>query len=396
MPTRPSWLTPGVGGIGLASLLSDLGHEIPTALLPAFLTTVLGAPAAALGLIEGIADAAAGVAKLAGGALADDPSRRRDVAVGGYTATALLSAAIAFAPTALVVGLLRAAAWTARGLRVPARNALLADAVEPAAFGRAYGFERSMDNLGAIGGPLLALALVATVGLRPAILVSVIPGLLAAAAIAWAVRHLVRPTERHHAPVRIVVRPLLHGRLGALLIALALFEAGNVAATLLILRATDVLRPSLGDAAVSVAIALYTGYNIAATLSSVPAGHLVDRRGARMVLGGGFALFLAAYLAFAAAPAVVGLALAFLAAGVGIGAVETAEHAAVASLAPEGLRGSAFGLLAAIQSAGDFTASAGVGLLWTLASPSLAFTVAGVAMALALVALAAIGKAFRG
>ena len=84
-PGDQPWLTPGVRGIGLASLLSDLGHEVPTALLPSFLVTVLGAPAAALGLIEGIADALSGVAKVVGGALADDPGRRRSVAVGGYT-----------------------------------------------------------------------------------------------------------------------------------------------------------------------------------------------------------------------------------------------------------------------------------------------------------------------
>jgi len=89
-----TWLTPGVRGIGLASLLSDLGHEIPTTLLPTFLVTVLGAPAAAMGLIEGIADAFSGVAKVLGGALADDPGRRRSIAVGGYTLTAILSALI--------------------------------------------------------------------------------------------------------------------------------------------------------------------------------------------------------------------------------------------------------------------------------------------------------------
>ena len=92
---------------------------------------------------------------------------------------------------------------------------------------------------------------------------------------------------------------------------------------------------------------LYTGYNIAGTLASVPAGRLVDARGARIVFAAGVALFGLAYLGFAAAPGVVVLALAFVAAGVGIGAVETAEHAAVASLAPAGLRGSAFGLRAA-------------------------------------------------
>jgi len=81
----PRWLTPGVRGIGAASFLADVGHEVPTALLPAFLTATLGAPAAALGLIEGISDGLAGTARLAGGALADDPQRRRAAAVGGYT-----------------------------------------------------------------------------------------------------------------------------------------------------------------------------------------------------------------------------------------------------------------------------------------------------------------------
>ena len=188
------WLGPGVAGIGTASLLADAGHEIPTALLPSLLTSTMHAPAAALGLIEGISDGLAGVARLAGGGLADDPGRRRAVAVGGYTSTAVLAAAIGAATSVWQVGLLRAGAWTARGLRVPARNALLADAVPPSAYGRAYGFERMMDNLGAIVGPLLALGLVATVGVRWAIGLSVIPGLLAAGAIVYAIRKTRVPT----------------------------------------------------------------------------------------------------------------------------------------------------------------------------------------------------------
>src|SRR5215218_5987730 len=113
------WLTPGVRGIGTASLLADLGHEVPTALLPSFLTTTLGAPAAALGLIEGVSDGLAGAARLAGGALADDPQRRRAAAVGGYTTTAVLSGLVGVATSVWQVALLRAGAWTARGLRVP-------------------------------------------------------------------------------------------------------------------------------------------------------------------------------------------------------------------------------------------------------------------------------------
>ncbi len=86
-----SWRTPGVRGIGAASLLADVGHEVPTALLPSLLTSTLGAPAAALGLIEGVSDGLAGVARLGGGAFADDPKRRRAAAVGGYTTPAVLS-----------------------------------------------------------------------------------------------------------------------------------------------------------------------------------------------------------------------------------------------------------------------------------------------------------------
>jgi hypothetical protein len=115
-----------VGGIGAASLLADVGHEIPTSLLPSLLTSTLGAPAAALGLIEGVADGLAGAARFAGGALADDPQRRRAVALGGYGTTAGLSGLIGVATAVWQVAVLRSAAWFARGLRVPARNALLA------------------------------------------------------------------------------------------------------------------------------------------------------------------------------------------------------------------------------------------------------------------------------
>ncbi len=386
------WLTPGVRGIGSASLLSDLGHEVPTALLPSFLTSTLGAPASALGLIEGVSDALAGAAKLAGGALADDPQRRRAVAVGGYTTTAVLSGLIGVATSAWQVGVLRAGAWTARGLRGPSRNALLADVVPASAYGRAYGFERAMDNLGAIGGPLLALGLVELVGVRTAILLSTIPGLLAVAAIVYAIRRIAVPSEREHRPFRLHVRPVLRGRLGRLMIGISVFELGNVAATLLILRAADLLEPGRGvDDAAQVAIALYVVYNLAATLASVPAGRLGDRRGMVRVLALGVAAFALAYAGFAAAGASIPvLAAAFALAGVGIGCAETAEHAAVATLAPEGVRGSAFGLLAAVQSVGNLVASSVVGVLYTVASPPAAFAFAGGLMFIALIALAAL------
>jgi MFS family permease len=388
------WLGPGVAGIGTASFLADVGHEIPTALLPNLLTATLRAPAAALGLIEGIADGLAGVARLAGGAIADDPHRRRTVAVGGYITTAILSSLIGAATAVWQVGVLRAGAWAARGLRVPARNALLADIVPASVYGRAYGFERAMDNLGAIAGPLLALALVGLVSTRTAIALSIIPGLLAALAIVYAIRHAPRAEERHRQPIRLRVRPVLTGRLGRMMVGVSAFEFGNVAATLLILRATELLTPSRSqDRATQLALGLYVTYNLAATLASVPAGRLGDRHGAVLVLALGVGMFGLAYAGFAAGPtSVLTLAPWFVAAGVAIGCVETAEHAAVAALAPVELRGSAFGLLAAVQSFGNLAASAIAGLLWTAASPRIAFAYLVAWMLLALVSLLAAGR----
>ncbi|MFD7629675.1 MFS transporter [Streptomyces sp. NPDC059851] len=391
-PDGNRWLTPGVKGIGSASLLADVGHEIPTALLPSLLTS-LGAPAMALGAIEGISDALAGAARFGGGALADDPSRRRKVAVGGYTATAVLGAATAAATTVWQVGLLRAGAWVARGLRVPSRNALLADIVPPGAYGRAYGFERMMDNVGAILGPLVALGLVAWLGVTWAIALSVVPGLLAAAAIVYAIRRITSPAGRVTVPLRIRIRPVLRGDLGRLMAAVAAFEVGNVAVTLLILRASELLEPRYGTkTATTIALGLYTGYNIAAALASVPAGRLADRLGRRgpvLVLAGGVAGFAVSYGLLAVDVAAVAfLAVPFVLAGTGIGAVETAQHAAVAALADENLRGSAFGLLGAVQAFGNLAASAVAGVLWTAFSPTTAFAYLTVWMLPALAGLA--------
>jgi MFS family permease len=172
------------------------------------------------------------------------PRRRHAQAVGGYASTAVLSSLIGAATTVWQVVILRAGAWAARGMRVPAPNALLTEIVPAAVYGRAYGFERAMDNLGAIAGPLLALALVGLVGVRTAIALSIIPGLLAALAIVYAIRHAPWAEERERQPLRLRIRPVLGGRLGRLLVGVSAFEFGNVAATLLILRTSELLAPA--------------------------------------------------------------------------------------------------------------------------------------------------------
>lgn len=129
---------------------------------------------------------------------------------------------------------------------MPARNALLADVVPAEVYGRAYGFERMRDNLGAIAGPLAAVGLIAVVSVRTAIYLSVIPGLLAAAAIVYAIRRTPAPSRREHQRVRITVRPLLAGPLGWLMVGVTAFETGNCAATLLILWASELFAAGHG------------------------------------------------------------------------------------------------------------------------------------------------------
>ena len=244
-----------------------------------------------------------------------------------------------------------------------------------------------MDNLGAIAGPLLALLLVGLIGVRDAILISVVPGLLAAVAIWFAVRQApsFKSHERQH--LKIMVGPLLKGGLGRLFLGLSAFELGNVAATLLILRATQFFTPEMGlQKATQAALALYTGYNLAATLISIPAGHFVDKRGPIPVLATAPVLFCAAFIAFIL-EGLPQLAVGFVRAGIGIGCAETAQSSAVASLAPETHRGSAFGLLAAMQSFGSLAASAMAGILWTVFSPSTAFLYLALWMAIGAVAI---------
>jgi MFS family permease len=247
-----------------------------------------------------------------------------------------------------------------------------------------------MDNLGAIGGPLLAIALVATVGTRSAILLSVIPGLLAALAIIYAIRHTAAPQNRERQPIRLKVRPVLHGDLGELFVGISAFELGNCAATLLILRASELLEPGHGtDQATTIAIGLYVAYNVAATITSLAAGHISDRRTPRLVLAVGAAGFAIAYLGFTR-DTTNWLALApwFVLAGIGIGCAETAEHTAVAQAAPLNIRGSAFGLLAVVQSVGNLAASSIAGILWTTLSPTWAFGFLTAAMLIATVLIA--------
>jgi MFS family permease len=395
-PEDEAWLTPGVASIGAASFLSDAGHEMTTSLLPTFLTSTLHAGPAALGTIEGISDALVGLCKLAGGPIAADPARRARVATGGYLVTAFATAAIGLATAVWQVAILRALAWVSRGLRSPAKNALLVSLVPRSAYGRASGLERAGDNAGAVLGPLLASVLVTVVGIRHAMLLAFIPGIFAALAITIAAREARRSvgTAVGRRTLSFNLRELRQAGLVRTLAPAALFELGNVATTLLILRATGLLHADGRSltAATSVAILLYAGHNGAATLAAVAGGHLVDRANPRVVFAMAAGVYIAAYGLFAvdqhAWPV---LLAAFLMAGVGIGFADTAETTMVALALPDQLRGNGFGVLGLTQSFGDLGATLVMSWLWAAFSPTVAFGYVAAWMAASLLATLLLG-----
>jgi len=372
-------LSKGIASVGLASFFSDAGHEIITSVLPAFLISTLHASAGALGVIEGIADALTGAMKMIGGPLANDPKVRGKLASGGYIGTALATGAIGLAMTTWQAGALRAMAWLSRGLRSPARDAMLASLAQEGAYGKAYGTERMGDNLGAVVGPLLASILVSWVGIRSAMFFSVLPGLLAAVAITVAAREaksLASPIRRR---ARLELAALKQTGLLKPLIPIAFFEFGNIATTLLILRATELLQAggrSETDAA-SLAILIYAAHNVFAAVIAILGGMWIDKAGPRIVFGSGAFLYVLAYLGFAASfTSWMWLLLSFILAGSAIGLSETAESTLIAHILPDHLRGSGFGILGGVQSLGDFVSTAIVGLLYSVVSPAAGFAYA--------------------
>jgi MFS family permease len=373
-PQRPRWLNRTVLGIGLASLFSDWSHEMATTVLPAFLAT-MGVAAAWLGVIEGVSDGLSSFAKMASGYYTDRLQRRKPIAVVGYIATALGTASFGLATTAWHVLLSRASAWLGRGVRTPVRKALLAGAVTKETYGRAFGFERMMDTLGAIVGPASAFFLLAAFHHHypPLFAATLIPSLIAVALIAFAVREKERKPVPH---VSFGERlRMLPPSFRQFLVAVGLFGAGDFAHTLLILLATQKLAPELGAAkAASIAVGLYVLHNVFYAGFAFIAGGLADRFRKSLVLAAGYALAAVMAIAIILLPITVWtLGAIFILGGVYVAIEETLEDSFCAELVSEEHHGMAFGTLATVNGVGDFLSSIIVGALWTWAGTVAAF-----------------------
>ena len=374
------WLNRTVLGVGVTSLFSDWSHEIATAILPAFLATI-GAGPAWLGAIEGIADGLSSFAKLTSGHYTDQLKNRKPLAVFGYAVTALATASFAFATHAYHVLFGRAAAWLGRGVRSPAKKALLAADVAPGAYGRAFGLERLMDTVGAIAGPLTALWLLKVTdhNYRAVFLWTLLPGMIAVLSFWLLVRE--RPFEARKKVTFLAGLRSLPRNFREFLLGVGVFGSGDFSHTLLILYASRMLAPAHGAArAASMAVGLYTLHNVFYAGSAYVSGWISDIVPHRkLILAGGYALAGVTAIFLTTTPTSLWLlAGLFVLAGIYVGTEEALEDSLAAELIPKEQHGMAFGTLAAVNAVGDFLSSLAVGFLWSAVSARAAFSFSAV------------------
>lgn len=374
-----AWVNRTVVGIILATFLSDVSHEMCTAILPLYLTTLSLGPAS-LGLIEGLADFLVSLSKLAGGVVGHHVQRKRPLAALGYLTTTLATGAIGLAAGLWAIVSLRGVAWTGRGFRGPLRDYLLADAVEPTHFGRAYGLERAGDMLGAVIGPLIAASLIwGGVDLHTVILWTMGPGMLAAASFFFLTK------ERAATPSPVAARPMAEAlrsfprAFWIFLLGVFLFGLGDFSRTFLVFIGAQHFGEAglSGATTFSAAALLYMAHNLISAAVAYPIGHRGDHGNKLHILLWGYGLGVGTNLLLALATgSLMGLVGVVILSGTYIAVEETLEKAVAAELLSRDNRSLGFGLLACANAIGDLISSLYVGYFLEAKHPGVAFGLA--------------------
>ncbi|MBN2059981.1 MAG: MFS transporter, partial [Deltaproteobacteria bacterium] len=363
-PSIRKWFNRNVLAFGLTSFLSDFCHEMATSVLPQFMQAI-GASAAALGFIEGVADAISSFVKLGAGYHSDKIGHRKTWTVVGYILTAISKAVFAFAVAWPLILLGRVVGWLGRGIRGPLRDAMLAECVAPQDRGKAFGFHRAGDTAGAVAGPLAAFGLLSWIASRPGIidalgrwfpmlagapggdfrvifLLTLVPGILSVISIMII-------TEKRRAPNHGLQ---LMGTLRAMpkdyrrfLVAVGIFGMADFAPTLMILRATTVLEPQIGLFEASRLAALfYLLRNIVYAAASYPIGALSERFSRSRYLAVGYGVAVITFVGFVfVVSSICWFVIFFSLAGIFIAWEDTVEGITVRDYVEDSVAGTAYG-----------------------------------------------------
>ncbi|WP_247878266.1 MFS transporter [Azospirillum sp. TSO22-1] len=382
----------GVWALGLVSLLMDLSSEMIHSLLPVFLVSVLGASALSVGIIEGIAEATSSIVKLFSGTLSDRIGRRKPLALLGYGMAAVTKPLFPLASSVSMVLAARFVDRVGKGIRGAPRDALVADLTPPEQRGAAYGLRQALDTVGAVLGPLAAMALMALSSddVRLVFWVAALPAVLCVAVLALGVREppgIPKARALHPIWTRAGLAGL--GRPFWALVAVAVvMTLARFSEAFLVLRAQD------AGLALALVPAVMVAMNVTYTLTAYPVGALSDRIGRHGLLLAGFAVLILsdAALALADGPLLVLLGAALW--GVHMGMTQGLLSALVADGAPADRRGTAFGVFNLVTGVALLAASVLAGALWSAIGPAATFWAGAGFSAAALLGLLLVRRGF--
>ena len=379
----------GVWALGFVSLFMDTSSELIHSLLPVFLVSVLGATMTSIGLVEGVAESTALIAKIFSGTLSDYVGRRKPLTMLGYGLAATTKPLF---PLAGSVGMVLTARFIDRickGIRGAPRDALVADLSPPHVRGASFGLRQSLDTIGAVAGPVVAIIAMRLLAnnIRAVFWIAVIPALVSVAIL---VVFVDEPERRGNAgAARVSLRLADVTRLSA-----AYWTVVTVGAVLTLARFSEaflVLRASDIGLAITLVPLVLVVMNVAYAVSAYPAGAWSDRAGRRVGLLAGVGVLILADVVLATASNIwmvmVGVALWGLHMGLTQGLLATM----VTDTAPPGLRGTAFGVFNLASGVAMLAASVLAGLLWDRFGPTATFAAGGILGMLSLVGFARIG-----
>ena len=369
--------------LGFVSLFMDLSSEIYHALLPAFVTIVLGLPVTALGAIDGVAEATANFAKLFSGRLSDRSLRRKPWVMAGYGFAALSKPLFPLASSAPALLIARFADRIGKGIRGAPRDAMLADETPPQILGRAFGLRQTLDTAGALLAPLAAIGLMAWLAsdIRAVFWIAVIPAGISFL-LAWLA---LREPEQHLAPLK--KSPFFAGfrqldkETKRLLAVGFLFTLARFSEGFLILKGIDA---GLSEAMSPLTLAIF---NLAYVILAYPFGALSDRMSPRTILMAGIAVLIAGNVVLAESASFAAVALGAILWGAHMAMTQGIFSRMIAESAPEQLRATSFGAFWFVSGVGGLLASLGAGWLWDRDGASATFLTSALIAAVALAML---------
>jgi len=377
--------------LGIVSLLNDVSSEMVYPLLPIFLKSVLKAGTTFIGVIEGIAETTASILQIFAGWLSDRWAVRKPIVVFGYSISSLARPILSVAKAPWQVLIIRFADRFGKGMRGAPRDAIVADSTPEEFRGRAFGFHRALDNLGAAIGPILATVLLIALkdNLRLIFFLASIPALLSLFALIF-VRERKPERKEGSPPVKLTLRPFDH-RFKLFLLIVIIFTLGNSSDAFLLLRAKDI------GISLSLIPMLWFALDMTRTLFSMPAGIISDRVGRRYVIVLGWFIYALTYFGFAFSSQPIHIWLLFLFYGFYYSLTEGTERAFIADLVPSELRATAYGIYRFAIGVGAFPASVIFGAIWHWAGHITAFSFgAGLAFLASILLLALIKESRSG